>query len=252
MRRIMAIITMLAALLLATTGWAASPSVVDGAKLLDPQAKAEVTQVLKDVEQKLDIRLAVITTNNIGQMTTQQYANGLLDKYYTEGAKGNMLLLHVPSKRAWFVTTDIKLKPGVGKAETKLFEEALVPYLKKGDNAGAYKEFAKQTELIVGYYLKEGERYDPNAGVTVMAVLAGLLVGGIGAYLIRQSLIDSMSNVTLAAEADAYLDKDSFVISAQDDIFLYQTVHVEDISKNDKDDDNDSNDSSHGGGGGTY
>ena len=60
MRKLFVILTMLAALMLASVGLAAAPSLVDNANVLTPQQKREVLTELRRQEQEHGIRMGVV------------------------------------------------------------------------------------------------------------------------------------------------------------------------------------------------
>lgn len=59
-------------------------------------------------------------------------------------------------------------------------------------------------------------------------------------YLFRQALIDSMSNVKIAQEAQEYLARDTVNITTSIDTYLYTNISV--IPKSNHDDDSNQND----------
>lgn len=99
MRKLFAILTMLAALMLASVTAFAAPSLVDNAKVLTPQQRQEVLAELHKQEQAHNVRIAVVTMKTIGDAVPGEYANKLLDDVYNDGQKGNMVLLQVTNTR---------------------------------------------------------------------------------------------------------------------------------------------------------
>ena len=80
-----------------------------------------------------------------------------------------------------------------------------------------------------------------NAIALIIAILMALLIG---AYF-RQYLIDSMSNVHVAEEAQEYLQRETVNITLNLDNYLYTNISVMPKSKdddNDNDNDNDDDD----------
>ena len=80
-----------------------------------------------------------------------------------------------------------------------------------------------------------------------IALACALILGGTIYYV----LYEYESNVTFAAEADAYLNHDSFQLTRSEDDFLYTTVTRRDKPKKESSSSS-SRDSSHGGGGGKF
>ena len=65
MRKLFAILTMLAALMLASVTAFAAPSLVDNAKVLTPQQRQEVLAELHKQEQAHNVRIAVVTMRQL-------------------------------------------------------------------------------------------------------------------------------------------------------------------------------------------
>ena len=83
-------------------------------------------------------------------------------------------------------------------------------------------------------------------------------IGGAAAYGWRALLIQGMSNVREAVEANAYLDKQTFALTHSNDTYLYTNVSAVPKSKSSGGSSDDgsvsesSSDVDHGGGGGSY
>ena len=134
MRRLFVILTMLAALLLATVTACAAPSLVDNAKLLNAAQKRQVLAELQKQEQAHKVRIAVVTMGSIGTVEPGAFANKLIDTTYNDGEKGNMVLVHVLDKRQWYIATDKKMKEVViGNEGTEFISKPMVDKLKEND-----------------------------------------------------------------------------------------------------------------------
>ena len=226
MKKLLLILTLVAALLLsAATALAATPSLVDKAHLLTASERAPVTAQLQAVEQKYGIRCAVVTMSSIGNAKPGIYANQLIDKVFNDGPNGNIVFLQVTDQRQWYISTDRKLKDVVvGIPGTEYISKAAVPYLKKGDEAGAYKTYAKRVADLMAYYNKHGKGWQPEKEFPWLAVVGALIAGVVVASAYKKSLIAAMSNVRREVSADAYLDQGSFALENEHDTYLYTNV----------------------------
>ena len=226
MKKLLIIFTLVAALLLsAATALAATPSLVDKAHLLTASERAQVTAQLQAVEQKYGIRCAVVTMSSIGNAKPGIYANQLIDKVFNDGPNGNIVFLQVTDQRQWYISTDRKLKDVVvGIPGTEYISKAAVPYLKKGDEAGAYKTYAKRVADLMAYYNKHGKGWQPEKEFPWLAVVGALIAGVVVASAYKKSLIAAMSNVRREVSADAYLDQGSFALENEHDTYLYTNV----------------------------
>ena len=226
MKKLLLILTLLAALLLsATTALAATPSLVAKAHLLTASERAQVQTQLQAVEKKYGIRCAVVTMGSIGNAQPGIYANQLIDKVFNDGPNGNIVFLQVTDQRQWYISTDRKLKDVVvGIPGTEYISKAAIPYLKKGDEAGAYKTYAKRVDDLMAYYNKHGKGWQPEKEFPWLAVVGALIAGVAVASAYKKSLIAAMSNVRREVSADAYLDQGSFALENEHDTYLYTNV----------------------------
>lgn len=258
MRKLFAILTMLAALMLASVTAFAAPSLVDNAKVLTPQQRQAVLAELHKQEQAHNVRIAVVTMKTIGGAVPGEYANKLLDDVYNDGAKGNMVLLQVTNTRKWYIATDKQLKQViVGNEATEYMSKPMVAEFKKDNYAQGYITYAQKAGELLEYYEKEGEPWDPNAGFNWFALVIAAGIGGAAAYGCRALLISGMSNVQKAVKANAYLVKKSFELTHSNDTYLYTNISAVPKSKSSGSSDDgsvseSSADSDHGGGGGSY
>ena len=225
MKKILFVLTMLAALLVHGVALAAS-SLVDNADLLSPRQEREVLQVLEQVEKAHNVRVAVVTMPSIGNNSMAAYTNKLVDDVYNDGAKGNMVLLQVTDQRKWYISTDSKLKDITGTNDAvNYMSKAFVTYLSNGDYPNAYKVYATKANDLLDYYAKNGkpikkEKPFPNEPALVFALFGAFIF----TKSIRKSLLDSMSNVNAAVAADAYLDERSFELKDSSDTYMYSNV----------------------------
>ena len=225
MKKILFILTMLAALLVHGVALAAA-SLVDNADLLSPRQEREVLQVLEQVEKAHNVRVAVVTMPSIGNNSMAAYANKLVDDVYNDGVKGNMVLLQVTDQRKWYISTDSKLKDITGTNDAvNYLSKAFVTYLSNGDYPNAYKVYATKANDLLDYYAKNGkpikkEKPFPNEPALVFALFGAFIF----TKSIRKSLLDSMSNVNAAVAADAYLDERSFELKDSSDTYMYSNV----------------------------
>ena len=258
MKKLLLILTLLAALLLsAATALAATPSLVDKAHLLTASERMQVQAQLQAVEQKYGIRCAVVTMGSIGNAKPGIYANQLIDKVFNDGPNGNIVFLQVTDQRQWYISTDRKLKDVVvGIPGTEYISKAAIPYLKKGDEAGAYKTYAKRVDDLMAYYNKHGKGWQPEKEFPWLAVVGALIAGMAVASAYKKSLIADMSNVRREVSADAYLDDGSFALENEHDTYLYTNVTYTPKPRQGRRGagsvSTSSSDGGHGGGGGGY
>ena len=229
--------------------------VVDEADLLTADEEKALDAKLAAVEQSHKVRILIGTMKSTDGTPLGKIANNVVDQIPADN--GTIVLLLSMKERDWYISTDNKMRTRItdGKGIEYLSGEFL-PDLKEGKYAAAFTAFAATTDEMLTYYEKEGEPYDPANALNLMALgialACALILGGTIYYM----LYEYESNVRSAAEADAYLNHDSFRLTRSEDDFLYTTVTRR--TKEKKESSSGSNvstssrDSSHGGGGGKF
>ena len=229
--------------------------VVDEADILTADEEKALDAKLAAVEQSHKVRILVGTMKDTGGAALGKVANNVVDQI--PGENGTIVLLLSMKERDWYISTDNKMRARItdGKGVEYLSGEFL-PDLKEGKYAAAFTTFAATTDEMLTYYEKEGEPYDPANAFNLMALgialACALILGGTIYYM----LYEYESNVRSAAEADAYLNQDSFQLTRSEDDFLYTTVTRRTKEKSSSSSGSNvstsSSDSSHGGGGGKF
>ena len=232
--------------------------VIDEADILTDSEEAALDTKLAAIEQSHKVRILIGTMKSTDGAILGKIANNIVDEISVDGEKGTIVLLLSMKERDWYISTDNKMRTRItdGKGIEYLSGEFL-PELKENKYAAAFTAFAATTDEMLTYYEKEGEPYDPANAFNLMAfgiaLACALILGGTIYYV----LYEYESNVTFAAEADAYLNHDSFRLTQDEDNFLYTTVtrrtkEKKESSSSSSNVSTSSSDSSHGGGGGKF
>ena len=228
--------------------------VIDEADILTDSEEKELDAKIATIEQSHKVRILIGTMKSTDGTPLGKIANNVVDQIPADN--GTIVLLLSMKERDWYISTDNKMRTRItdGKGVDYLAGEFL-PDLKEGKYAAAFTAFAATTDEMLTYYEKEGEPYDPANAFDLMALgialACALILGGTIYYM----LYEYESNVRSAAEADAYLNHDSFQLTQSEDNFLYTTVTRREKEKRESSSSNvstSSSDSSHGGGGGKF
>ena len=229
--------------------------VIDEAEILTDSEEKELDAKIATIEQSHKVRILIGTMKSTDGTPLGKIANNVVDQIPADN--GTIVLLLSMKERDWYISTDNKMRARItdGKGVEYLSGEFL-PDLKEGKYAAAFTTFAATTDEMLTYYEKEGEPYDPANAFNLMALgialACALILGGTIYYV----LYEYESNVTFAAEADAYLNHDSFRLTQDEDNFLYTTVTRRTKEKKESSSGSNvstsSSDSSHGGGGGKF
>lgn len=133
MKKLLRILALLVLLVgMAVSASAASALVLDQADLLRPQEEKVLQQSLDQVNQKYQVRLAVVTVKSTGGVKTGEFANVMLDKIKDSRLKGNMVLLLSMKDRDWYISTDNGMRKMItDKAGIKALSGKFLPALKR-------------------------------------------------------------------------------------------------------------------------
>ena len=226
--------------------------IADGAGLLNKTDLRRLTEKIRSVEERHGIRIGIVAQSAVNGHVGKA-ANALLDAGYSDGENGGIVLLISMGSRDWYISTNNPMRQRITDDDgIPYIRDQILPRLSDGDYAGAFEEYIDTVDSMLSYYEKEGIPYNPMDEFSPLALLVAI-AGAIGCGgFVRASMIAGMKNVRHAAEAEAYLVRDSVKPGASADRFLYMNV-----SRTSKHEDRDSmdtsgRDSSHGGGGGKF
>ena len=230
--------------------------VVDEADILTDSEEATLDTKLAAIEQSHKVRILIGTMKSTDGIVLGKIANNIVDEISGDADSGTIVLLLSMKERDWYISTDNKMRVRITDTKgVEYLSGEFLPELKENKYAAAFTTFAATTDEMLTYYEKEGEPYDPANAFNLMALgialACALILGGTIYYM----LYEYESNVTFAAEADAYLNHDSFRLTQNEDNFLYTTVTRKTKEKSSSSGSNvstSSSDSSHGGGGGKF
>lgn len=268
MKKIFLILTMLLSCLIASLGLAAAPSLDDGAKLLKASERIVLQKELERVEKAHGIRCVVVTRKAIGGAVPGEYANKLNKTIYNDAPNGSILFLQVTDVRKWYISTYGEARKAVvGNEGVEYMSKEVVPYLKKNEYKNAYMTFAQKADELMAYKKANGEAWQPEefgdsaedwaiSGGVIAAISA--LLSGWWSKSRNKSRVKAMSNVEFSDAADPYLNRESFVLTGEQNNYLYSETFVHTEPDHDDDDDDDgsvsdcSSDGDCDGGGGDY
>ena len=263
MKRIIPLLIALAIASLCLLGVSASPSLlVDRADLLDDAEERALRLELETFSEQFRFDLVIVTVPDMGGKSPRDFADDFFDDGgygRGEGRDGALLLISM-ERSDWYLSTSGYGITAFTDAGIERLGELIVPDLSDGDFDEAFSLFVT---LCRDYLTRaaEGEPYDVGdlpkgpfdfGGAIVIALFVGLLIGLITALVLKAQL----KTVRPRHEASEYLRKDSFVLSASRDFFLYRTVNrvrrQSESSSGGSRTHTSSSGRSHGGGGGRF
>ena len=216
-------LTLLTCLLL-TVSTVLAAEVHDGAKLLSSEQKAALEQKIHSLEDAHQVKIGIVTMKSLKGAPPGKTANNLLDKQYSGGKNGSILLLLAMDSRDYHVSTDQAMREIItDEGGFKHLKEAFLPLLKDNNYSAAFDAYVSDTDKLLTYYEQNGEPYDPHSEFSPLALVIALALAVLAAIFVKSGLEGMMSNVAYAPSADAYLKGDSVNLTENDDIFLYTT-----------------------------
>lgn len=208
------------------------PNAVDTAELLTLAELDELDKTLKNIDSKYQVRVSVVTVPHTENLSIERYAHRLLRQYFSNGQNGSVLLLIDKGSHRWYIASDQKI--ALNNNAIVRMRNAILPSLKRGDYANAFRHYAKamdnclenaslslpvQREVVKTDMetSKASSIFEFNSRILIGAAVISLLIS----FFVGQWMRRKMSNVTSAWEADHYFVNDSFELTKKSDLFLY-------------------------------
>ena len=113
--------------------------VIDLANVITPDAKAKISAMATELQQKTGAQIAVVTVNSLEGEDREQYAVDLY-KHLGIGPKktdAGVLLLVAPKERQYKIEVGYGLEPVINDARAGDIGRAMVPSLRAGDYSAA-------------------------------------------------------------------------------------------------------------------
>ncbi len=224
---------------------ASQPLVVDGADLLTEAEEEALGRILEEIAQQYVCDVIVVTTDSLEGYSARTYADTFFDQngYGRGAAYTGILFLVSMTEREWAFSTCGDAISAFTADGLDLLEEKTIPYLSSGDYGTAFSEFADTCRWILaeaedgepygegygGYDIYDGydgyDSYDGTASPLSAGWIIGSVIGGFVLSLIVVSIMArDMKSVRYQKGADSYEKEGSFILTRQQDLFLYHQV----------------------------
>ncbi len=247
---------------LALPTFAAAPRVVDQADLLTDGEEAALAQRLDAISGELNFDFVVVTADDLGGSTTQDYADDYFDYNgygVGEGRDGALLLVDMENRIVWLSTSGYGIT-AFTDAGIEYITDSVAEYLGDEEYDEALSLFADYGKDFVEK-ARAGEPYDSgnlpkapfNVGMTlVISVGLGLIVG----WIVTGSMKSKLKSVRRQQRAAEYQRPGSMNVTQSGDYFLYSTVACQEIQQESSGGGSSTHTSSsgrtHGGGGSSF
>ncbi len=125
--------------------------VIDLANVIQPDAKAKISAMATELQQKTGAQIAVVTVNSLGGEDRDQYAVDLY-KHLGVGPKKSdegVLLLVAPKERQYKIEVGYGLEPVINDARAGDIGRSMVPSFRAGDYSAAILSAMTQIAQLV-------------------------------------------------------------------------------------------------------
>lgn len=246
MKKLFAILTVLAiTLCFSITAFAAYERIDDKAGLLSEEEEASVSAKLDEVSQKLGADVVVVTVNDLGGKTEEEYADDYYDnKLYADS--GVLLLINAETGSGWISTKGEGIQAFTDYGIQQCADR-IRPALQSKDYAGAFTEFAdvaveffeeERSGSPVDEWIPDPQPAQIDEPVTFGNILLTILIAFVIAFLISLIITaimkSHMKSVIAEQNADQYVEGNRINITGSRDRFLYHTVQVIPLQRNDQ------------------
>jgi len=249
------------------TAFASPPPIVDRADLLTDEEETELTKKAQWLRDEYDMDVVILTEDTLNGQVTSDYA----DRYYDDNGYGfgesgsGVLLILVMDTREWYISTCGEGRSAVSDQDVYELFDWMSEDLSYGNYYEAFDAYLDGLDANYFTYRNSGQShydesydgddtpvYTENSGLDIgeilLSVLIGLVAGGIGLLILR----GMMNSKRPQHSATDYLNRNSYHLRVQRDIFLYSRVHKTAKPKDTGSGSRGGGSRSHGGGGGRF
>ncbi len=123
----------------------------DFAGVLDAGARAQLTALCAEVDQKAHAQIAVVTVASLEGLPAQEFGNRLFKQWgvgYKPGDRGVLILL-APRDRKYWAEVGYGLEPILPDGKVGGFWREVVPQLRQSDFSGALTQFTSRVAEVI-------------------------------------------------------------------------------------------------------
>ena len=258
MKRLILIALLILSLAVApVSAFAASASVIDDADLLTDIEEAQLAASADKLRARGFDIVILTMTGDFGGKSVTSYADDYFDyNGYGVGADhtGVLLLINMTTRDVYVSTSGKAIRAFTDYGIDTLLDE-ITPYLALGEYADGFESFFEMAESFITAY-ENGTPVDvptqSNADRLISAIPVCLIIGAVIALIVTLSLKRGMNTVRASKDAAYAVDRSSFNLSRQYDVYLYsrtRRIPRSDSSSGGSSTHRSSSGRSHGGGG---
>lgn len=213
--------------------------VIDNADLFSDAEEANLENHISQLRSAYQMDIVILTEETLNGVRPQDHAD---DYYDAQGyAEDGMLFLLSMAERDWYISTCGNAIYALTDYGIQAVTENVIPYLSEGNYYGAFEAFLQALPEyleafaagipIDGYADYSGDYYhgdqeeiiyyeEPFVPSFEVALLAGIVVAAVSVLIMRLGMI----TIKRQHSARAYLNKNTYRLTGQRDMFLYSKV----------------------------
>lgn len=221
------IFVLICILLLVFPVLAGGQSIVDEADLLGESQVSRLEEHAQQIEESYNIDIVILTVPTTHGVDAAAFAD---EFYLTNGYGDNgILLLLVMDSRDWVISTWGTIADTMSTSDCDSLFASAADYISAGDYERGFERYLDQLPMYVyPPHVNGVPKEMPDWGKLGIA----LLVGCVGAGIVLIVMISSMRTARPKRSAAEYVNRGSFRMSVQRDLYLYSTTTRTKIESN--------------------
>lgn len=206
--------------------FAASPRLVDEARLLTSSERSELISLLNEISERQNMDVVIVTVDSLDGKSPRAYADDYYD-YHGYRADGVLLLIAMDSRDRYISTSGYGIT-ALTDAGISYMEDRFVGDLSDGDYASAFATYAELCDDFITQ-AKNGNPYDrgnlPKAAFPWgRNILISVVIGFVIAFIATAIMRSKLKSVRSKSGAADYIKQGSFHVTNANDLFLYRRV----------------------------
>lgn len=213
--------------------------VIDNAGILSNSQEDTLQQTISGLRETYDMDVVILTESSLGGQRPQDYADDYYDGH--DFAPDGLLFLLALEERDWYISTKGSAIYALTDYGIQLCGNAATPYLSSGDYFEAFQAFLGELPFFLDAY-QEGKPVDGYADYSGSyyhgdqeevlhyeepykpSFLLSLGIGLVTALICVGIMRGMMNTKRPKASAAEYMDRGSYRLVENQDIFLYSQV----------------------------
>lgn len=210
--------------------------VIDNADLFSDSEESSLENTISDLRATYQMDIVILTENSLNGVRPQDHADDYYDRH--SYAVDGMLFLLSMAERDWYISTCGNAIYALTDYSIQAVTEEVIPYLSEGNYYGSFDAFLQelpeyldafeagkpidgQADYSGDYYQGDQEEViyyeEPFVPSFEVALLCGIVVAAVCVLIMRLGMI----TIKRQHRAGAYINKNSYRLTTQRDIFLY-------------------------------